>query len=77
MTKHKKYFKVIVTKNVVLSDSDEDYFDEFLIREDVFVEWARKMIKLGWKITCESDIMLQAEEPETNPKVFRFLETDN
>ena len=77
MAKPKKYFKVITEKNVVTTDSDENYFDEFLVREDVFVEWARKMIKLGWKITCESNIMLQADGPETNPKVFRFVETEN
>lgn len=77
MAKSKKYFKVTTEKNIVTSDSDENCFDEFLVREDVFVEWARKMIKLDWKITCESNILLQAEGPGMNPKIFRFKETEN
>lgn len=31
-----KYFKVRIEKNIVTSDSDENYFDEYLIREDVY-----------------------------------------
>lgn len=77
MAKPKKYFKITAERNVVTSDSDENYFDEFLVREDIFVEWARKMIHLGWKITCESDIMLQAEGNGTNPEIFHFIETEN
>ena len=77
MAKPKKYFKVMAERNVVTPDSDENYFDEFLVRIDFYVEWARIMIELGWKITLESSILLRAEGPETNPKVFRFLETDN
>lgn len=72
MAKSKKYFKVTTEKNIVTSDSDEKYFNDFLVREDIFVEWARKMIKLNWKIACESNILLQAEGPGMNPKIFRF-----
>ena len=77
MAKPKKYFKVMVERHDVTPDSDENYFDEYLVRIDFYVEWARIMIKLGWKITRESNILLQAEGPGNNPKVFRFLETNN
>ena len=43
----KKYFKVRIEKNIVTSDSDENYFDEYLIREDVYTEWARIQKILG------------------------------
>lgn len=77
MAKPKKYYKVMVERHVVTPDSDENYFDEYLVRIDFYVEWARIMINLGWKITLDNKILLQAEGPGTNPKVFRFFETDN
>ena len=77
MAKSKKYFKVTTERNVVTPDFDENYFDEFLISEEVFVEWARKMTRLGWKITLDSDIVLQAEDPGTIPHIFRFVEAEN
>lgn len=77
MANLKKYFKVTAERNVVTPDFDENYFDEFLISEEIFVEWARKMIKLDWKITLDSDIVLQAEDQGTNPKIFRFVEAEN
>lgn len=43
----KKYFKVRIEKNIVTSDSDENYYDECLIREDVYTEWARIQKILG------------------------------
>lgn len=72
MANLKKYFKVTTERNVVTPDFDENYFDEFLITEEVFVEWARKMTRLGWKITLDSDIVLQAEDPRNNPSYFSF-----
>lgn len=77
MANLKKYFKVTTERNDVTPDFDENYFDEFLISEEVFVEWARKMTRLGWKITLDSDIVLQAEDHGTIPHIFRFVETDN
>lgn len=77
MANLKKYLKVTTERNVVTPDFDENYFDEFLISEEVFVKWARKMTRLGWKITWDRDIVLQAEDSGTIPHVFRFVEAEN
>lgn len=42
-----KYIKVRIEKNIVTSDSDENYFDEYLIREDVYAAWAKIQKTLG------------------------------
>ena len=70
----KKYFKVRIEKNIVTSDSDENYFDEYLIREDVYTEWARIQKILGWKVSVESTLQLQAEFYEVYPEAFLISE---
>ena len=66
----KKYFKVIIEKNIVTSDSDENYFDEYLIREDVYTEWVKVQRALGWEVTYESALQLQAENCDVYPVAF-------
>lgn len=65
-----KYIKVRIEKNIVTSDSDENYFDEYLIREDVYAAWARIQKILGWEVTCESTLQLQAENCDVYPVAF-------
>lgn len=73
----KKYFKVRIEKNIVTSDSDENYFDEYLIREDVYAEWAKIQKTLGWEVTCESTLQLQAENCDVFPVAFLIREVES
>ena len=69
-----KYFKVRIEKNIVTSDSDENYYDEYLIREDVYAEWTKIQKTLGWEVTCESTLQLQAENCDVYPVAFLIRE---
>ena len=71
-----KYIKVRIEKNIVTSDSDENYFDEYLIREDVFPAWTKIQKTLGWEVTCESTLQLQAENCDVFPVAFLIRETE-
>ena len=71
-----KYFKVRIEKNIVTSDSDENYYDEYLIREDVYEEWAKIQKTLGWEVTCESTLQLQAENCDVFPVAFLIREVE-
>lgn len=71
-----KYFKVRIEKNIVTSDSDENYYDEYLIREDVFAKWAKIQKTLGWEVTCESTLQLQAENCDVFPVAFLIREVE-
>ena len=72
----KKYFQFRVVKNVVTSDSDENYFDEYLIREDVYEAWAKIQKTLGWEVTCESTLQLQAENSDVFPVAFLIRDVE-
>lgn len=71
-----KYFKVRIEKNIVTSESDENYFDEYLIREDVYPDWAKIQKVLGWEITCESALQLQAENCDVYPVAFLIRDVE-
>ena len=72
----KKYFKVRIEKNIVTSDSDENYFDEYLIREDVYADWAKVQRTLGWEVTYESALQLQAEKCDVYPVAFLIRDVE-
>ena len=72
----KKYFKVRIEKNIVTSDSDENYFDEYIIREDVYPKWAEIQKTLGWEVTCESTLQLQAENCDAYPVAFLIRDVE-
>ena len=72
----KKYFKVRIEKNIITSDSDENYFDEYLIREDVYADWAKVQRTLGWEVTYESVLQLQAEKCDVYPVAFLIREVE-
>lgn len=72
----KKYFKVRIEKNIVTSDSDENYYDEYLIREDVYADWAKVQRILGWEVTYESALQLQAEKCDVYPVAFLIREVE-
>ena len=72
-----KYFKVRIEKNIVTSDSDENYYDEYLIREDVYEEWAKIQKTLGWEVTCESTLQLQAENCDVFTVAFLIREVES
>lgn len=72
----KKYFKVRIEKNIVTSDSDENYFDEYLIREDVYADWTKVQRTLGWEVTYESALQLQAEICDVYPVAFLIREVE-
>ena len=72
----KKYFKVIIEKNIVTSDSDENYFDEYLIREDVYADWAKVQRTLGWEVTYENALQLQAEKCDVYPVAFLIRDVE-
>lgn len=71
-----KYFKVRIEKNIVTSDSDENYYDEYLIREDVYADWAKIQRTLGWEVTYESTLQLQAEKCDVYPVAFLIREVE-
>ena len=71
-----KYFKVRIEKNIVTSDSDENYFDEYLIREDVYAEWVKIQRALGWEVTYESALQLQAEKCDVYPVAFLIRDVE-
>ena len=71
-----KYFKVRIEKNIVTSDSDENYYDEYLIREDVYADWAKVQRTLGWDVTYESALQLQAEKCDVYPVDFLIREVE-
>ena len=73
----KKYFQVRIEKNIVTSDSDENYFDEYLIREDVYEAWAKIQKKLGWEVTCDSTMLLQAENCDMFPVAFLIRDVES
>lgn len=72
----KKYFKVRIEKNIVTSDSDENYFDEYLIREDVYADWAKVQRTLGWEVTSENALQLQAEDCDVYPVAFLIRDVE-
>lgn len=72
----KKYFKVRIEKNIVTSDSDENYYDEYLIREDVYADWAKVQRTLGWEVTYESALQLQAEKCDVYPVAILIREVE-
>lgn len=71
-----KYFKVRIEKNIVTSDSDENYYDEYLIREDVYTEWVKIQRALGWEVTYESALQLQAERCDVYPVAFLIRDVE-
>lgn len=71
-----KYFKDRIEKNIVTSDSDENYFDEYLIREDVYAEWVKIQRALGWEVTYESALQLQAEKCDVYPVAFLIRDVE-
>lgn len=72
-----KYIKVRIEKNIVTSDSDENYFDEYLIREDVYAAWAKIQKTLGWEVTYEGTLQLQAENCDVYPVAFLIREVES
>ena len=72
----KKYFKVRIEKNIVTSDSDENYFDEYLIREDVYADWAKVQRTLSWEVTYENALQLQAEKCDVYPVAFLIRDVE-
>ena len=72
----KKYLKVRIEKNIVTSDSDENYFDEYLIREDVYADWAKVQRTLGWEVTYENALQLQAEKCDVYPVAFLIRDVE-
>ena len=72
----KKYFKVRIEKNIVTSDSDENYFDEYLIREDIYADWAKVQRALGWEVTYENALQLQAEKCDVYPVAFLIRDVE-
>ena len=72
-----KYIKVRIEKNIVTSDSDENYFDEYLIREDVYAAWAKVQRTCGWKVTYEGALQLQAENCDVYPVAFLIREIES
>lgn len=72
----KKYFKVRIEKNIVTSNSDENYFDEYLIREDVYADWAKVQRTLGWEVTYENELQLQAEDCDVYPVAFLIRDVE-
>ena len=71
-----KYFKVRIEKNIVTSDSDENYFDEYLIREDVYADWAKVQRTLGLEVTYENALQLQAEDCDVYPVAFLIRDVE-
>ena len=69
-----KYFKVRIEKNIVTSDSDENFFDEYLIREDYYENWAEIQKLLGWEVIKEGTLLLQAENCAKYPIAFLITE---
>ena len=69
-----KYFKVRIEKNIVTSDSDENFFDEYLIKEDYYENWAEIQKLLGWEVTKEGTLLLQAENCTKYPIAFLITE---
>ena len=45
---HKKFIKVTIERHDVTEDYDENFFDEYYIREDEFTNWASQQMNLGW-----------------------------
>ena len=72
----KKYFKIRIEKNIVTSDSDENYYDEYLIREDVYADWAKVQRTLGWEVTYENALQLQAEKCDVYPVASLIREVE-
>ena len=72
-----KYFKVRIEKNIVTSDSDDNYFDEHLIREDVYAAWAKVQRTCGWEVTYEGALQLQAENCDVYPVAFLIREVES
>lgn len=48
-----------------------------LIREDVYAEWAKIQKTLGWEVTCESTLQLQAENCDVFPVAFLIREVES
>lgn len=72
-----KYIKVRIEKNIVTSDSDENYFEEYLIREDVYPAWAKVQRTCGWEVTYEGTLQLQAENCDVYPVAFLIREIES
>ena len=72
-----KYIKVRIEKNIVTSDSDVNYFDVHLIREDVYAAWAKVQRTCGWKVTYEGTLQLQAENCDVYPVAFLIREVES
>lgn len=73
----KKYFKVTIEKNIVTADNDENYFDEYLVREDVYTKWVQIQQLLGWEVTCENTLQLQVDKCDEFPETFLIKEIES